>query len=179
MRVNDGWRFEFRFALHFSWKCLHVELQTKVMTSKRRNNSLCKEILQIQHIKSSVFVTKLILFLLYCVIFTSRYHIAIVVCNLTWHQLSLPLWLPAVSSSSGDIFVIEPLDYEISHEYYITIEATDGGSPPLSDMATVNINLTDVNDNRPVFSQDVYTAVVSEDTELGKAVLAVRNTNYL
>lgn len=70
--------------------------------------------------------------------------------------------------------MIEGLDYEVSHEYYITLEATDGGSPPLSDMATVNINLTDVNDNRPVFSQDIYTAVVSEDTELGKTVMAVR-----
>uniref|UniRef100_A0A4W6F173 FAT atypical cadherin 1a n=1 Tax=Lates calcarifer TaxID=8187 RepID=A0A4W6F173_LATCA len=78
-----------------------------------------------------------------------------------------------VDPQTGDIFVIEPLDYEVSHEYYITIEATDGGSPPLSDMATVNINLTDVNDNRPVFSQDVYTAVVSEDTELGKTVMTV------
>ncbi|XP_028998199.1 protocadherin Fat 1a isoform X2 [Betta splendens] len=79
----------------------------------------------------------------------------------------------SVDPRTGDIFVIEPLDYEVSHEYYITIEATDGGSPPLSDMATVAINLTDVNDNRPVFSQDVYTAVVSEDTELGKTVMAV------
>lgn len=70
--------------------------------------------------------------------------------------------------------MIEPLDYEVSHEYYITVEATDGGSPPLSDMATVNINLTDVNDNRPAFSQDVYTAVVSEDAELGKIVMTVR-----
>uniref|UniRef100_A0A674MUG8 FAT atypical cadherin 1a n=1 Tax=Takifugu rubripes TaxID=31033 RepID=A0A674MUG8_TAKRU len=79
----------------------------------------------------------------------------------------------SVDPRSGDVFVIEPLDYEASHEYYITIEATDGGSPPLSDMATVNINLTDVNDNRPVFSQDVYTAVVSEDTELGRTVATV------
>lgn len=69
--------------------------------------------------------------------------------------------------------MIAPLDYEVSHEYYITVEATDGGSPPLSDMATVNINLTDVNDNRPAFSQDVYTAVISEDAELGKAVITV------
>lgn len=73
--------------------------------------------------------------------------------------------------------MIEPLDFEISHEYYLTLEATDGGSPPLSDMATVNINLTDVNDNRPVFSQEIYTAVVSEDAELGKTVVAVRNWN--
>ncbi len=77
--------------------------------------------------------------------------------------------------------MIEPLDYEVSHEYYITIEATDGGSPPLSDMATVNINLTDVNDNKPAFSQDIYTAVISEDTELGKTVMVVRicSANYV
>lgn len=71
--------------------------------------------------------------------------------------------------------MIEPLDYEVSHEYYLTVEATDGGSPPLSDMATVNINLTDVNDNSPVFSQETFTAVVSEDAEPGKTVVAVRD----
>lgn len=70
--------------------------------------------------------------------------------------------------------MIEPLDYEVSHEYYLTIEAKDGGSPPLSDLATVNINVTDVNDNKPVFNQDVYTTVISEDIELGKTVLVVR-----
>ncbi|XP_057698824.1 protocadherin Fat 1a isoform X1 [Corythoichthys intestinalis] len=77
----------------------------------------------------------------------------------------------SVDPGTGDIFVITPLDYETSPEYYITVEATDGGSPPLSDMATVNINVTDVNDNAPVFSQRVYTAVVGEDAELGRTVL--------
>ncbi|XP_051939687.1 protocadherin Fat 1a isoform X1 [Hippocampus zosterae] len=79
----------------------------------------------------------------------------------------------SVDPSTGDIFVIASLDYELSHEFYITVEATDGGSPPLSDMATVNINVTDVNDNAPVFSQSVYAAVVGEDAELGKTVLTV------
>ncbi|XP_014882846.1 protocadherin Fat 1a isoform X1 [Poecilia latipinna] len=79
----------------------------------------------------------------------------------------------SVDPRTGDVFVIDALDYEASHEYYITVEATDGGSPPLSDIATVNINLTDVNDNKPIFSQDVYTTVISEDAELGKAVLTV------
>ncbi|XP_041951658.1 protocadherin Fat 1a isoform X4 [Alosa sapidissima] len=78
-----------------------------------------------------------------------------------------------VDPSTGDIFVIEGLDYETCHEFYLTVEATDGGTPPLSDMATVNINLTDVNDNSPLFSQAVYSAVVSEDSELGKTVVVV------
>ncbi|XP_018591317.2 protocadherin Fat 1a isoform X3 [Scleropages formosus] len=78
-----------------------------------------------------------------------------------------------VDSQTGDLFVIEPLDYEISHEYYLTVEATDGGVPPLSDLATISINLTDINDNSPVFSQDVYSTVVSEDSELGKTIMAL------
>ncbi|KAL7841051.1 hypothetical protein SRHO_G00247420 [Serrasalmus rhombeus] len=47
------------------------------------------------------------------------------------------------------------------------------GHRRLSDMATVNINVTDVNDNSPVFGQAVYAAVVSEDAELGKTILTV------
>ncbi|XP_062333238.1 protocadherin Fat 1a isoform X1 [Osmerus eperlanus] len=79
----------------------------------------------------------------------------------------------SVDPKTGDVFVIEPLDYEVSHEYYLTVEAKDGGTPPLSDMATVNINLTDVNDNSPTFSQGTYGAVVGEDVEPGKTVVAV------
>uniref|UniRef100_A0A8C7P4Y4 FAT atypical cadherin 1a n=1 Tax=Oncorhynchus mykiss TaxID=8022 RepID=A0A8C7P4Y4_ONCMY len=79
----------------------------------------------------------------------------------------------SVDPQTGDIFVIEPLDFEASHEYYLTVEATDGGTPPLSDMATVNINLTDVNDNSPAFGQATYAAVVAEDAEPGKTVVAV------
>uniref|UniRef100_A0A8B9HJZ9 FAT atypical cadherin 1a n=1 Tax=Astyanax mexicanus TaxID=7994 RepID=A0A8B9HJZ9_ASTMX len=79
----------------------------------------------------------------------------------------------SVEPHTGGIFVIEPLDYESSHEFYLTVEATDGGTPALSDMATVNINVTDVNDNSPVFGQAVYAAVVSEDADLGKTILTV------
>lgn len=74
----------------------------------------------------------------------------------------------------GAIFLIENLDYESSHEYYLTVEATDGGTPSLSDVATVNVNVTDINDNTPVFSQDPYTAVISEDAVLEQPVITVR-----
>uniref|UniRef100_A0A9J7YL98 FAT atypical cadherin 1a n=1 Tax=Cyprinus carpio carpio TaxID=630221 RepID=A0A9J7YL98_CYPCA len=84
-----------------------------------------------------------------------------------------------VDPHTGGVFVIEPLDYETAHEFYLTVEATDGGTPPLSDMATVNINLTDVNDNSPIFNQDIYSAVISEDAELGKTVLTVSHRNQV
>lgn len=83
------------------------------------------------------------------------------------------------SSSLGAIFIIESLDYESSHEYYLTVEATDGGTPSLSDVVTVNINVTDINDNSPVFSQDTYTAVISEDAMLEQSVITVRMGFFL
>lgn len=76
---------------------------------------------------------------------------------------------------TGAIFIIENLDYETSHGYYLTVEATDGGTPSLSDVATVNINITDINDNTPVFSQDTYTTVISEDAVLEQSVITVCN----
>lgn len=79
----------------------------------------------------------------------------------------------SINSATGTLFIIESLDYESSHEYYLTVEATDGGTPSLSDVATVNINVTDINDNAPVFSQATYTAVISEDAMLGQGVISV------
>ncbi|XP_074535832.1 protocadherin Fat 3a isoform X2 [Halichoeres trimaculatus] len=72
---------------------------------------------------------------------------------------------------TGAILVAQPLDYETCRDYFLTVEARDGGTPPLSAVTTVNINLTDVNDNAPMFSRDLYTAVVSEDATIGEAVV--------
>ncbi|XP_027246969.1 protocadherin Fat 1 isoform X3 [Cricetulus griseus] len=79
----------------------------------------------------------------------------------------------SMDSKTGAIFIIENLDYESSHEYYLTVEATDGGTPSLSDVATVNINVSDINDNTPVFSQDTYTTVVGEDAALEQSVITI------
>ncbi|XP_062417297.1 protocadherin Fat 3a [Pungitius pungitius] len=72
---------------------------------------------------------------------------------------------------TGAILIAKPLDYETCREYFLTVEACDGGTPPLSAITTVNINLTDVNDNAPMFSRDIYAAVVSEDAATGDSVI--------
>uniref|UniRef100_A0A3P9L436 FAT atypical cadherin 3a n=1 Tax=Oryzias latipes TaxID=8090 RepID=A0A3P9L436_ORYLA len=76
-----------------------------------------------------------------------------------------------VHPHSGAIIVAQPLDYETCRDYFLTVEARDGGTPPLSAVTTVNINLTDVNDNAPMFSRDLYTALVSEDAFIGEFVV--------
>ncbi|KAM6946143.1 protocadherin Fat 3a [Aplochiton taeniatus] len=72
---------------------------------------------------------------------------------------------------TGAISVSKALDYETCRDYFLTVEARDGGTPPLSAVTTVNINLTDVNDNAPMFSRDGYAAVVSEDSAVGASVV--------
>lgn len=73
----------------------------------------------------------------------------------------------------GGISVSEVLDYEFCKKFYLVVEAKDGGTPALSAVATVSINVTDVNDNSPQFSQDVYSAVISEDASVGDSVILV------
>lgn len=73
----------------------------------------------------------------------------------------------------GVISVLKPLDYETGRDYFLTVEAWDGGTPPLSAVTTININLTDVNDNAPMFSYDLYTAVVSEDAAIDTFIVKV------
>lgn len=70
--------------------------------------------------------------------------------------------------------VFQSLNYETCTDYFLTVEARDGGTPPLSAVTTVNVNITDVNDNAPLFSCQLYTAVVSEDAALGDSVIQVR-----
>ncbi|MEQ2304559.1 hypothetical protein AMECASPLE_028403, partial [Ameca splendens] len=72
------------------------------------------------------------------------------------------------------ILVAQPLDYENCRDYFLTVEAHDGGTPPLSSITTLNIILTDVNDNAPVFSHDLYNAVLPEDSMIGQFVVQER-----
>lgn len=77
----------------------------------------------------------------------------------------------------GSIFVADDLDFEVCKDYYLTIEAWDGGNPPLSSATVVAIDLMDVNDNAPTFSEDIYNVLVSEDASVGQTVIRVTKTN--
>ncbi|TRY58859.1 hypothetical protein DNTS_034152 [Danionella cerebrum] len=78
-----------------------------------------------------------------------------------------------LDSQTGDIFVMEPLDYESASQHVLTVKATVTGKESLSDTATVTIRLLDLNDNSPAFSQKVYSSRISEDAKLGSTVLTV------
>ena len=69
--------------------------------------------------------------------------------------------------------IIQPLDYESAREFVLTVTATDGGTPPLSNTAVVRFNVTDANDNPPIFTQPSYTASVREDAQTQHNIVQV------
>ncbi|KAK6173206.1 hypothetical protein SNE40_016701 [Patella caerulea] len=67
-------------------------------------------------------------------------------------------------TSDVRIVVKNVIDREKKDYYRFFIIAKDGGTPPLSGNVTVNINVTDENDNAPVFSENIYDVSVTENT---------------
>ncbi|XP_068570857.1 protocadherin alpha-8-like isoform X14 [Cebidichthys violaceus] len=61
---------------------------------------------------------------------------------------------------------------EVSH-YEITIKATDCGEPPLSTVKTLSIQISDVNDNRPQFSQNPLEFYLIENNVAGASIFSV------
>ncbi|XP_045572932.1 protocadherin gamma-C5 isoform X24 [Salmo salar] len=65
------------------------------------------------------------------------------------------------------------LDREKYPEYRIELEASDSGSPALTSIKIITVNILDVNDNPPVFSQPSYTVYVRENNAAGSIMCSV------
>ncbi len=63
-------------------------------------------------------------------------------------------------SSTADILVAGPIDREQTSVYLLTICASDHGIPSRTGSTLVQINITDVDDNPPQFSQSIYVSTV-------------------
>ena len=77
-----------------------------------------------------------------------------------------------IDSKTGEISTKNALDYEERSSYDIIVTARDAGTPSLSSTANVKINVNDLNDNKPRFTQD-YTTTLRENTGKGGTVLRV------
>ena len=65
------------------------------------------------------------------------------------------------------------LDRELVPSYNITVMATDRGSPPLSTETHITLNVADINDNAPAFSQASYSAYILENNPRGASIISV------
>lgn len=78
-------------------------------------------------------------------------------------------------SQTGEFTTKVKLDYdEAPHNYSVTISISDGVD---SNYAVVEVQVTDVNDNGPVFTSSSVTKSVPEDAEIGSNVTAVPATD--
>uniref|UniRef100_A0A672QQM8 Protocadherin-15-like n=1 Tax=Sinocyclocheilus grahami TaxID=75366 RepID=A0A672QQM8_SINGR len=74
-------------------------------------------------------------------------------------------------NATGSIFSAVPLDRETRSWYDLIVEASDGAVDPRRTTITLLVEVTDINDNSPVFSQPIYTVNVPENTPAGTVIL--------
>ncbi|NXN10050.1 CAD23 protein, partial [Indicator maculatus] len=77
----------------------------------------------------------------------------------------------------GKVVANRTVDYEEVQWLNFTMRASDNGSPRRSAEIPVYLQIVDINDNNPVFSQPSYQKAVFEDVPLGTVVLRVQATD--
>lgn len=75
---------------------------------------------------------------------------------------------------SGILVTLQVLDYETTQQFTLKVKATDKGAPPLSGEAYIIVNVIDVNDNPPDFSEPSYRASLDEMATCGHIVIKVQ-----
>ncbi|XP_052464300.1 protocadherin gamma-C5 isoform X8 [Carassius gibelio] len=65
------------------------------------------------------------------------------------------------------------LDREKFPRYNIELKASDSGSPPLVSSKLISVNILDVNDNPPVFSERVYSVYIKENSAPGSILASL------
>ncbi|KAF1375655.1 hypothetical protein PFLUV_G00222440 [Perca fluviatilis] len=76
-----------------------------------------------------------------------------------------------IISANGSIYTRVPLDRELRSQYELVVEASDGAVDPRRTALTLSIQITDIDDNSPVFSQQTYTVNVPENSPVGTVIL--------
>ncbi|CAM5133789.1 unnamed protein product, partial [Eretmochelys imbricata] len=89
-------------------------------------------------------------------------------------QEDLPFKIISSSNNYYKLLTDSTLDRERTPKYNITITATDKGSPPLSTQKTILLQISDINDNAPVFQKPSYTAYVPENNPSGASIFSVK-----
>ena len=79
-----------------------------------------------------------------------------------------------IGQYTGEIILLSSLDFEMQHTYIIQIEAAVPGQSMLQPVsAIIELSVSDVNDNAPIFSPSFYAAVIEEFTPSGTTVLTL------
>ncbi|XP_046351403.2 cadherin-23-like isoform X2 [Haliotis rufescens] len=88
----------------------------------------------------------------------------------------------SIDPVTGRIWVQDPLDYEkldptLKGKVTMQVMAYDLGEPQKTSLVQVDITVEDVNDNAPIFEEDLYTVSVPENSTQGSVLLNVTATD--
>uniref|UniRef100_A0A2K5XAU0 Protocadherin alpha subfamily C, 2 n=1 Tax=Mandrillus leucophaeus TaxID=9568 RepID=A0A2K5XAU0_MANLE len=93
-----------------------------------------------------------------------------VTCSLTPH---VPFKLVPTFKNYYSLVLDNSLDRESVSAYELVVTARDGGSPSLWATASLSVQVADVNDNAPTFTQPEYTVFVKENNPPGCHIFTV------
>ncbi|XP_053332004.1 protocadherin gamma-C5-like [Clarias gariepinus] len=84
-----------------------------------------------------------------------------------------PFSLKSSMSNHYTLITDQKLDRETHSAYSVVIVASDSGSPQLTSKQEILVNVLDVNDNAPVFTQQSYVVHVKENSAAGSILCSV------
>ncbi|XP_077103424.1 protocadherin gamma-A5-like isoform X38 [Siphateles boraxobius] len=86
----------------------------------------------------------------------------------------IPFMLKSTGNNFFSLVTDSDLDRERESEYNIRVTCADEGVPSLSSSVTLSLQISDVNDNAPVFEKSSYEASVQENNTPGLSIFTVR-----
>uniref|UniRef100_A0A8C3KN58 Cadherin domain-containing protein n=1 Tax=Calidris pygmaea TaxID=425635 RepID=A0A8C3KN58_9CHAR len=77
----------------------------------------------------------------------------------------------------AELVLEKSLDREKQRNHHLVLTAVDGGDPVRSGTAQIKINVTDANDNPPVFTKEIYKVRLLENLPEGTIAFQVKATD--
>ncbi|XP_016089366.1 protocadherin beta-16-like isoform X8 [Sinocyclocheilus grahami] len=87
---------------------------------------------------------------------------------------NIPFAITSQSSSFFSLQTEQDLDRERKAEYNISVICPDDGVPSLSSSVSLRVQISDVNDNAPVFEKSLYESCVLENNTPGLSIFTVK-----
>ena len=87
---------------------------------------------------------------------------------------NIPFTIKSTSNGFYSLVTDSELDRERASEYNISVTCSDEGVPSLSSSVTLTLQISDVNDNTPVFERSSYEAYIIENNTPGLSIFTVK-----
>uniref|UniRef100_A0A3P9MLF6 Cadherin domain-containing protein n=1 Tax=Oryzias latipes TaxID=8090 RepID=A0A3P9MLF6_ORYLA len=88
-----------------------------------------------------------------------------------------PLHIFIVQKDTGDLYVTQRLDREKQDFYKLLIHAVVEDGSAAEEPIEIVINVIDINDNKPVFTEDIFAGEVVESSPIGTVWIFVNATD--